>query len=331
MLAEAVRSSSLLGSFHAEDGTASVTDEPTRLLDSHELAEAGPPEAVRLPLDLVDPSDSNPRSALLEIDQLADSIADPNIGLLQPVAVRRMGDRYELISGHRRRAAFLLLAEREPFDVRWKSIPAVIRTMDDEQAYLALLGAQLHNRNWQPKEESAALERLAETRTLREVGLLIHKGVPWVSRRLRLYSDTILSPYVQTKRLAPATAEEFLALNDPVAKRQFAEQAVTEQWGQVQARAAVRKLRLSNQVRDLDRQVKVILDVLSLIESSRIPIETFRNLQVLRGRIEALTDLARGGQPKFPSMEKAARIAGINSAAKPRQPKKRRRTMPAPA
>src|SRR4051794_739948 len=56
-----------------------------KLLEPAELAEQGPPEAVRLPLDLIDPSPRNPRRDPREVDQLADSIQ--SFGLLQPVTV----------------------------------------------------------------------------------------------------------------------------------------------------------------------------------------------------------------------------------------------------
>jgi hypothetical protein len=235
-----------------------------------------------------------------------------------------------VISGHRRRAAFLMLAEKAPHDPRWRSIPAVVRTMDDEVAYLALLSAQLHNRNWQPKEESAALERLAETRTLAQVGLLVHKGESWVSKRLRLYADAILSPLVQTGRLSLGAATELLLVKDAVQRKEMADRAVAEEWGQEQARAAVRKLKAEKVIRELDRQVMALLDVLSSIEASRIPIESFRSLQVLRGRIEVISEVARGGQPKFPTIEQAAKVAGVN-LDRPIPPKRKRRTMPRPA
>src|SRR5205085_1319920 len=58
----------------------------TTLLSDADLADLGPPEAVRLPLDLVDPNPRNPRAALAEVDALADNIR--SLGLLQPVIVR---------------------------------------------------------------------------------------------------------------------------------------------------------------------------------------------------------------------------------------------------
>lgn len=297
-----------------------------RRLEPHELAEAGPAEAVRLPLSSVDPSPSNPRQALVEVEALADSIRE--FGLLQPVSVRRQGDRYELLGGHRRLAAVKLLMEAEPHDVQWRSIPAVVRTMDDDdQAYLALLAQAIHSKAWRPREEAAALERLAVEHTLKQIGAMVHKGESWVGKRLRIYSDSTLSAYVQSGRLSAAVAAELLIVADPAVKRELAERAAAEGWSMDQARAAVRALKVSRQLRELDRQIVMMLDVLATVEGSQLPLSTTRNLWTLHGRIEVL---ARGG-PIIPTIAEAERAAGVNPNAQPRKPKGRRRTMPPPS
>jgi hypothetical protein len=66
-----------------------VTETPNGLLDPHELAVAAPPEAIALPVDLIDPNPRNPRGKLVEIDALAENIK--RFGLLQPITVRRQG------------------------------------------------------------------------------------------------------------------------------------------------------------------------------------------------------------------------------------------------
>jgi ParB family chromosome partitioning protein len=288
-----------------------VTLEPSaRLLSAQELAELGPPEAVRLPLDLVDAHPLNPRAALPEIDLLADDIKAN--GLLQPIAVRRTGDRYELVAGHRRRAAVALNRERYPHDAEWRTIAAVVRTMDDEATYLALLSAQLHSRDWLPREEAAALERLAESRTLREVGALVHRGEPWVSKRLRIYADSVLSGYVQTSKLSTSVAEELLQVRDPAQRRDFADQAVKERWTPGQARTAARRLKLDSHVREVARRARELVDVLASVEPGRLPVDATRDLWTLHGRIEVL---ARGGAPTMPTVEQAERAAGVRSGA----------------
>jgi ParB family chromosome partitioning protein len=291
-----------------------------RPLDAADLAEAGPPEAVRIPIELVDPNPANPRKHLVEVDELADSIAE--FSLMQPVYVRRQGERYQLLSGHRRLAAFKLLAKREPHQVRWRSIPAVIGTFDDDRSYLALITAQVHTANWQPREQAAALERLALSGlSLRRIGEQLHRDVGWVSRRLRVFADSILSGYVQSGKLAPSIAEELLPVLDTETKRKFAEQAAKEHWSQDQIKGRVRALRLDRQLGQISKVARQLVELLSSVDPRAVPIETTRDLWTLHGRIEVL---ARGQERRVPTVAEAEKAAGIRPEPKTRaQPKRR--------
>lgn len=313
---------------HGEDGPNPEMPKkpPPRLLDPQELAEAGPPEAVRIPLDLVDVNPFNPRRALAEVEDLAKSIAQ--FGLLQPVTVRRAGDKYELLGGHRRRAAFLLLRDQEPHEPKWRSIAAVVKTADDEDAYLMLLAGQLQTRAWRPQEEAAALERLAETRTLSAVGALIHRDDSWVGRRLKIYADSVLSGYVQAGGLLGNIATELLPVKDPAQRREYAERAVAEHWTQHKARGEVRKLRLDSLTREVGRRAREMADLLSSIDVTMLPVETRRDLEVIFGRLQVL---AKGSKPVFPTVGEAEVRAGISQNPRSRPQEKRRRKIPPPS
>jgi ParB family chromosome partitioning protein len=162
-----------------------VTETPNGLLDPHALAVAAPPEAIALPVDLIDPNPRNPRGKLVEIDALADNIK--RFGLLQPITVRRQAERYEILGGHRRFAAYGKLREAEPLDPQWRTIPAVVRTFDDQDSYLALISGQVHTLAWRPREEAAALEQLLLAgRTVEQVGKAVNRSYAWASKRLRV-------------------------------------------------------------------------------------------------------------------------------------------------
>lgn len=294
-----------------------------RLLEpgAHAEQAPGPPEAVRLPVELIDGSPANPRTALLEIPELAASIRE--FGLLQPVAVRRRGERYELIAGHRRFAAISLLRDQEPLEPQWRTIPAVVKSeSDDDRAQLMLISAQVHSKAWAPQEEAAILEDLARTMTFPQIGAVIHMSPSWISHRLKVYGDAVLSAYVQTGRLTVVVANELRFAKDPEVRRDLAEQAVAHQWSKTEARAAISRLELDKQLREIGRRTLELIDLLSVIEPSRIPVVAFRDLQVLRGRIEKLSETARGGGPVFPSLEAAEKKARVN----PAKPAKSRRT-----
>lgn len=82
----------------------------------------------RIPLALVDDSPYQPRLEYdpEEIDSLAKTMAIATQA--DPIKVRKVGDRFELISGHRRKRAALSLG--------WEDIEAIVEIRDDSEAEL---------------------------------------------------------------------------------------------------------------------------------------------------------------------------------------------------
>ncbi len=296
-----------------------MTQAGNGLLEPGALAEQGPPEAIRLPLELIDPDPRNPRRQLRDVGELADSILE--FGLIQPIAVRRTDDRYQLISGHRRLAAFQRLQQREPHQVAWRSIPATIHRGDEDRAYLMLITAQAHIESWAPREQAAALERLAmDGMTLRQIGDSLHRTEGWVSRRLRVFADATLSAYVQTGRLTPSIAELLLTVQDPAVKKRLAEEAATQHLNQDQVKGRVRALRLDMQLSQIGRLARSLVEALSAVDPADIPVVATRDLWTLHGRIEVLSG-AR--QRRMPTVEEAQRAAHVNPNARPKRPVRR--------
>lgn len=72
------------------------------------VSKLGTEQIVLLPLDLIDPDPENFYS-LEGLDELAGNIE--LMGLMDPLRVRPNGERYTVVSGHRRRAAILLIRD----------------------------------------------------------------------------------------------------------------------------------------------------------------------------------------------------------------------------
>ena len=89
-------------------------------------------KVVYLRLDDIIPNRFQPREVFDEtgLEELADSIKEH--GIIQPIIVRQVGDKYELIAGERRSKASAMAG--------LTTIPAIIRNMDDkESAKVSLL------------------------------------------------------------------------------------------------------------------------------------------------------------------------------------------------
>lgn len=100
---------------------------------------------------LIDPNPYQPRLDYdpIEVRALADSIEE--YGLLQPIVVRRDGDRYTLVAGHTRLEAFKLLGR--------DTIPAnIIDVSDTEMASLALI-ENVQRSDLHPLEIQIAISR----------------------------------------------------------------------------------------------------------------------------------------------------------------------------
>lgn len=113
------------------------------------------PGALRLeqlPLDQIEPDPDQPRKTLGDLEPLAESIRQH--GILQPIVVSAVegSDRYRIIAGERRyRAAGMAGLE---------SVPAIVRTMEDQQRMEAQLVENLQRRDLSPIEEATAYQRL---------------------------------------------------------------------------------------------------------------------------------------------------------------------------
>ena len=146
------------------------------------------------------------------IETLAASI--DRDGLLQPILVRSIRrDRYEIIAGQRRLAAWNLLVERGK---DMGGILAMVREIDDRQMLLDTLTENLVREDVDPIEETRAMARaLEEIDELTQLHLAELLGVSkgQVSNRLRLLRlpDSVLE-LVTSGRMAWTSARELLAL-----------------------------------------------------------------------------------------------------------------------
>jgi hypothetical protein len=76
---------------------------------------------ARLGISKIDPDPRNPRAPTdSDVQTLAASIVHE--GLIHPIVVRPTGDRYTIVAGHRRFAAWCRCAADAPSDARWRPL-----------------------------------------------------------------------------------------------------------------------------------------------------------------------------------------------------------------
>jgi ParB family chromosome partitioning protein len=160
--------------------------------------------------------------------------------VLQPILVRASGDGYELIAGERRWRA----AKRAGLP----TIPAVVRTVDDEASLEQALVENLHRQDLNALEEAAAYQQLIEDfgLTQEQVAKRVGKSRSAVANHLRLFQ---LPPAVQKLvgegLVSAGHAKALLGHPDRAYQEMLAQRVVAE----------------SLSVRDLERLVKERLDL----------------------------------------------------------------------
>lgn len=184
---------------------------------------------AELPVEIIVPNPRQPRQVFDEDDitELAASIKE--VGLLQPIVVRRVDDEdgraesYELVMGERR-----LRAAKE---AGLETIPAVVRYTEDQDLLRDALLENLHRVQLNPLEEAAAYHQLLEDFdcTHAELSKRIARSRSQISNTLRLMK---LPPLVQ-RRLAAGVlsaghARALLGLPDAAAMERLAQRIVAE-------------------------------------------------------------------------------------------------------
>ena len=111
-------------------------------------------DSPRLPIDRIDSNPDQPRQDFNpnEIKKLAESIATH--GLLQPVVVRRVDDRYQIIAGERRLRAAV--------QAGWTDVPVNIIEADDRQKAELAIVENLQRKDLNALEKAASFQRYLE-------------------------------------------------------------------------------------------------------------------------------------------------------------------------
>jgi ParB family transcriptional regulator, chromosome partitioning protein len=172
----------------------------------------------------ITPNPRQPRRTFDEdaLEELSASITE--VGLLQPVVVRKLGDgNYELVMGERRWRA----SQRAGLAF----IPAIVRETPDTDMLRDALLENLHRQQLDPLEEAAAYQQLLDDfgATHEQLAQKIGRSRPHISNTLRLLN---LPPAVQ-KRVAAGVisaghARALLSLDDPQAQERLAQRIVAE-------------------------------------------------------------------------------------------------------
>jgi ParB family transcriptional regulator, chromosome partitioning protein len=200
-------------------------------------APAARPDPMEVDVDLLSPNRHQPRAQFdpARLEDLAQSVRAN--GIIQPIVVRRRGDRYEIVAGERRwRAAQQAGLLR---------VPIVIRDVPDEKRLELALIENIQREDLNAIEEARAYRRLIDEFHLTQEAIAGAVGkdrssIANLLRLLRLPEE--LRAAVAAGTLSTGHARALLALSDAAAQRRAAREIERRGLSVREAEALVRKM-----------------------------------------------------------------------------------------
>jgi ParB family transcriptional regulator, chromosome partitioning protein len=185
---------------------------PTR-----EIMSAGPQQ---IDIDLIEPSPFQPRTRFREeaLEELARSIKAS--GIIQPLVVRSVGSRFQLIAGERRWRA----AQRAGLT----KVSAIVRQVSDELALEMTLVENIQREDLNAIETARAFDRLMQEFQLTQESVAERTGKDraTVANAVRLLKlEPTIQEWIEEGKLSAGHGRALLAVSDPQLRMRYAHRA----------------------------------------------------------------------------------------------------------
>ena len=180
-------------------------------------AAAGP---LQIDIDLIEPSPYQPRTRFREeaLDELARSIQAS--GIIQPIVLRPVGNRYQLIAGERRWRA----AQRAGL----KKVSSIVRQVPDELALEMTLVENIQREDLNAIEAARAFERLIDEFQLTQESVAERTGKDraTVANAIRLLKlESTIQDWIEEGRLTAGHGRALLGVAEPALRMRYAKRA----------------------------------------------------------------------------------------------------------
>lgn len=161
-------------------GEKEDTAEKTAVIETEEIDDSVFDEVKKIPVQEIVPNRFQPRTVFADekIEEL--SLTIRTHGIIQPIVVRQVDGRYEIIAGERRYRAVQKLG--------WETIPAIVKDFNDTETASVALIENLQREELSAIEEAVAYAKLLELHDLTQEALAqrLGKGQSTIANKLRL-------------------------------------------------------------------------------------------------------------------------------------------------
>ena len=167
-------------------------------------------EIIFIKLDDIIPNRFQPREVFDEValNELADSIRQH--GVIQPIVVRQVGNKYEIIAGERRYKASAIAGLTK--------IPAIIKNLDDKESSIVAYVENAQRRNVSAIEEARTSERILKTNNMTQEQLARELGISQsaLANKLRLLSLPLeVQEALMKNEISERHARSLLSVKEP--------------------------------------------------------------------------------------------------------------------
>ncbi len=224
-------------------------------------------KVIQIGVEEIDPNPYQPRENfdLEGLQELSNSIREN--GLIQPVVVRKNGDRYQLVAGERRLRAAKLAGMRE--------IPAIVKDIDDVGCGIIALAENLIREDLNALEQAQAIKTIIDKFGLKQEEVATKLGVSrsFVTNQLRLLSlPEQIQDMIMSNKISRGHAMAILSLENEELQIKLAETIVrnslsvreTEKLARLMCSAKKTKRAKASKERLFDRVSKGIEDALGI-------------------------------------------------------------------
>ncbi|MFT3743120.1 MAG: ParB/RepB/Spo0J family partition protein [Pyrinomonadaceae bacterium] len=208
------------------------------LLGDEQPTPAGDAPSYEIDIDLIEPNPEQPRTRFAEanLEELTRSIRAN--GVIQPIVVRKFGNRYQIVAGERRWRA----SQRAEL----RRIPAVVKEVSDEKLLEIALIENIQRHELNPLEEARAYRKLIDTigLTQEQVADRIGKERSSVAASMRLLrlSDEV-QRLVEEGGLSAAHGRVLLSTDDANIQKVAAKAAIEHNWSVRETEKALRRIK----------------------------------------------------------------------------------------
>ncbi len=235
-------------------------------------AVATPRGLTEIPIDDIDPNPLQPRTVFQpeRLAELAQSIRTN--GVIQPLIVRRSGNRYQLVAGERRWRAARMAG--------LAAVPVVIQDLADDKLLEITLIENIQREDLNPIEVAQAFERMGRELNLshEQIGQRTGKDRSTVTNMLRLLRlPKEVQILLAERRLSMGHARALLALPTPELQRELAAKTAAQGYSvrqverQVQRMTELREPKTAEEVQR-DPNIKAAIEDLERLLGTRVRI-----------------------------------------------------------